>query len=87
QINIPSTSQGQSKSSSSAAQSRENKKELGRVERQITKVDAQLSKVHAEMAEKASDFAALKELDAKNDNLQEEKHRLEELWLELSDGD
>ena len=87
QINIPSTPQGQSKSSSSAAQSRENKKELGRVERQITKVDAQISKVHAEMAEKASDFAALKELDAKNANLQEEKHKLEELWLSLSDGD
>lgn len=87
QINIPSASQEQSKSSSSAAQSRENKKELGRVERQITKVDSQISKIHVEMAEKASDFAALKELDAKNANLQEEKHKLEELWLALSDRD
>lgn len=87
QIVIPDSNSSSSKSVSSAAQSRENKKEISRIERAISKVDSQIAKLHAEMSEKSTDFEALKELNAKVAPLETEKNDLEELWLELSAGD
>jgi len=84
QITIPPARTSENKPASYAAQSREDKKELSRIERQISKVDQQIEKIHLEMAEKSTDFSALKDLNAKLDQLTLEKHELEEKWLELS---
>ncbi len=84
QITIPAVSSSENKTTSSAAQSREDKKELSRIERQLSKVDQQISKLHQEMAEKSTDFSALKDLNAKLETLTLEKHDLEEKWLQLS---
>jgi ATP-binding cassette subfamily F protein uup len=86
QKTIPAARSSENKTTSSSAQSREDKKELSRIERQLSKVDQQISKVHQEMAEKSTDFSALKDLNVKLESLTHEKHELEETWLKLSES-
>ncbi len=58
---------------------------MNRLERQISKLAAREEKLHAQMAEKATDFAAVAELDAQLRELTAEKEALEEAWLEAAE--
>ena len=69
----------------SAAQVRDIKKELTRIERAMTKLDNNIDKLHADMAEHATDFAKVGELDAKLRAVLDEKAELEMTWLELAE--
>jgi ABC transport system ATP-binding/permease protein len=60
------------------------RKEMQRLERQMSKLAAQEEKLHAQMAEKATDHAAVLELDTKLRALQAEKSAAEEAWLEAA---
>ncbi|MEP7055362.1 MAG: ABC-F family ATP-binding cassette domain-containing protein [Actinomycetota bacterium] len=65
--------------------SRTAKKELTKLERLITKLDTNEAKLHKEMAEKASDYAAIQELDAKLRMLKVERSAAETDWLTLAE--
>lgn len=86
QINVPNAVESNPKSNSNAAQNRETKKELARIERQLAKVDLQIANIHQEMADKATDFSALKDLNVKFDSLNNEKAELEDAWLKMSES-
>ncbi|MFJ1703385.1 ABC-F family ATP-binding cassette domain-containing protein [Kitasatospora sp. NPDC088346] len=64
---------------------RAQKKEMQKLERQIAKLDQQESKLHAQLAENAADFSKVAELDAQLRKVKEEKEELELAWLELAE--
>jgi ATP-binding cassette subfamily F protein uup len=86
QIVIPDSGKAESKSVSSAAVSRDVKKEISKVEKLIGRIDTQITKLHQEMAENSTNFELLKDLNAQLEVLENEKHEAEELWLKLNAG-
>ncbi len=69
----------------SAAELREAKKDLSRIERQLTKLAAQEDKIHLEMAAKAADHAAVLQLNGKLRVIVDERETLELEWLSAAE--
>jgi len=74
-------------SGASEAERREARKDLNRIDRQLGKIAQQEEKLHTQMAAKSEsgDFDALGELNAKLQELLEEKEGLELEWLEAAE--
>jgi ATP-binding cassette subfamily F protein uup len=71
-------------SGSTAGAKRAARKELQRLERQIDRLGAREADLSANLAGQASDYEKLIELGAELREVQGEKSRLEELWLEAA---
>ena len=71
----------------SEAEKREARKDLNRIDRQLGKIAQQEEKLHSQMAAKSEsgDFDALGELNAKLQELLDEKEGLELEWLEAAE--
>jgi ATPase subunit of ABC transporter with duplicated ATPase domains len=69
----------------SAAELREAKKDLNRIDRQLSKLSAQEDKVHVQMAAKASDHTAVLELNNTLRAIVEERETLEREWLSVAE--
>jgi ATP-binding cassette subfamily F protein uup len=65
--------------------SRQAKKELQRLERQLVKLDAREAELHAAMAAQATDHEAVVRLNDELHQVRAEKESVEESWLELSE--
>ena len=79
---------GSAAGSGTAAASREDratKKELSRIERRLDKISELEAGLHEELALIGADYVAAAEKDAKLRELQEERARLEDEWLALSE--
>ncbi len=61
------------------------RKEMARLERQIDRLTSQEDKLTAALAENATDYVRLTELGAELREVQDEKARLEEQWLEAAE--
>ena len=72
---------GPSPTGPSAAELRQAKKDMARLEQQLGKLSARIDALHGQMAEAASDYQRLAELQADADRLQGEHDQLEEDWL------
>ena len=68
-----------------AAELRQARKNMDRLDRQMGKVRDELAALHEEMAAKADDYQALVDLQAKANELDERMTNLEEQWLETAD--
>jgi DNA repair exonuclease SbcCD ATPase subunit len=81
------TSSSAAPSGASEAEKREARKDLNRIDRQLGKIAQQEEKLHTQMAAKSEsgDFDALGELNAKLQELLEEKEGLELEWLEAAE--
>ncbi len=69
----------------SAAEIREARKELGRIERQLSKLSATEERIHADMVAKATDHAVVLELNDKLRAVVDERETLEMEWLTLAE--
>ncbi len=69
----------------SAAERREARKAVGRLERQIAAIEKREAALHAELAEHASDFEKVRELNAELTELVSQRADLEEQWLAAAD--
>ena len=69
----------------SAAELREAKKDLNRIERQLTKLSAQEEKIHLEMAVKAADHTVVLRLNGTLRAIVDERETLELEWLSLAE--
>ena len=70
----------------SAADVRQARKDLARIDRQLERIRGEEARLHAALAEHATDFAKVAELDARLRELAAERDRLEEQWLELAES-
>ena len=68
-----------------AAQARQARKDLARLESQLAKLETRVARIHARMAESASDYAALAALQTELDELVAGKDELEAAWLEAAE--
>jgi ABC transport system ATP-binding/permease protein len=68
-----------------AAERREARKTMARLERQIERLAAEESALHAELVEHASDHGRLADLDVRLRALVTDKEALEEQWLEVAE--
>jgi ATP-binding cassette subfamily F protein uup len=69
----------------SAAEVREARKEMARVEKQLTRLAEREERIHADMAAKATDHQAVLELNAKLRAIVDEREALELLWLSAAE--
>jgi ABC transport system ATP-binding/permease protein len=69
----------------SAAELREAKKDLNRIDRQLSKLSAQEDRVHVEMAAKAADHSAVLVLNDKLRVIVDERESLELEWLSVAE--
>jgi ATP-binding cassette subfamily F protein uup len=69
----------------SGGDSRQAKKELQRLERQLVNLDKKESELHAQMAAQAADHEAVIALDRQLHEVRAEKEQVEEAWLALSE--
>jgi ABC-type multidrug transport system ATPase subunit len=69
----------------SAAELREAKKDLNRIDRQLSKISAQEERIHAEMAAKAADHAAVLVLNNSLRTIVDERETLELEWLSVAE--
>ncbi|MFF5174287.1 ABC-F family ATP-binding cassette domain-containing protein [Micromonospora sp. NPDC000089] len=69
----------------SAAEARQARKELSRLERQIAKLEQKETGLLDQLATHATDYARVAELDAQLKELRAERERTEESWLALAD--
>ena len=69
----------------SAAEIREARKELGRIERQLSKLSVTEERIHADMVAKATDHAVVLELNDKLRAVVDERETLEMEWLTLAE--
>jgi ABC-type multidrug transport system ATPase subunit len=69
----------------SAAEIREARKELSRIERQLSKLSATEERIHADMVTKATDHAVVLELNDKLRAVVDEREMLEMEWLTLAE--
>ena len=76
----PATSSGRS-----AAELREAKKDLNRIDRLLTKLSAQEDRIHLEMAAKAADHTAVLALNDKLRDIVDERETLELEWLSVAE--
>lgn len=70
---------------SNAAEQRQAKKDLARLESQLHKLSLRIEKLHAQMAEAASDYARLASLTEQLSGLTDERDELELAWLEAAE--
>ncbi|GAA1998804.1 ABC-F family ATP-binding cassette domain-containing protein [Catenulispora subtropica] len=75
----------QAKGSTSSQEQRAAKKELARIERRLDKIAEAEAKLHEELSRIGGDYLAAAEADAKLRELHEERLRLEDEWLSLSE--
>ncbi len=73
-------------SGASAAQLREARKEMSRIERQLAKIATQEDRLHSEMAAKAHDHAAVLRLNDTLRSLVDEREELELAWLAAAEA-
>lgn len=71
--------------SASAAEIREARKAMARIEKQLTRLADREARVHGEMAVAATDPATLADLNARLEQVVAEKEELELEWLEAAD--
>jgi ABC transport system ATP-binding/permease protein len=69
----------------SAAELREAKKDLNRIDRQLSKLSAQEERVHVQMVAKASDHTAVLALNNTLRTIVEERETLEREWLSVAE--
>ena len=69
----------------SAAELRQARKDLGKLERQLAKIDDRERKINESLAEHGSDYDKIVELDAELKRVQQERAEVEEAWLELAE--
>ncbi|MFC5943084.1 ABC-F family ATP-binding cassette domain-containing protein [Micromonospora harpali] len=69
----------------SAAEARQAKKELTRLERQIAKLDQREVALLDQLAANATDYAKVAELDAQLKDVRAEREQVEESWLALAE--
>ncbi|WP_433347133.1 ABC-F family ATP-binding cassette domain-containing protein [Micromonospora sp. CA-111912] len=69
----------------SAAEARQAKKDLTRLERQIGKLDQREAALLDQLAANATDYAKVAELDAQLKDLRAEREQVEETWLALAE--
>ncbi|MER6591584.1 ABC-F family ATP-binding cassette domain-containing protein [Micromonospora purpureochromogenes] len=69
----------------SAAEARQARKELSRLERQIAKLEQKETGLLDQLAAHATDYARVAELDAQLKEVRAERERTEETWLTLAD--
>ncbi|RZT82549.1 ATPase subunit of ABC transporter with duplicated ATPase domains [Micromonospora violae] len=76
---------GPAASGMSAAEVRQARKELTRLERQLGKLDQRESTLLDQLAADATDYARVAELDAQLKDLRAERERIEESWMTLAE--
>ncbi len=69
----------------SAAELREARKDMARIERQLSKLQAREEKLHTEMADRATDHAAVLALNDQLREVVDERESLELEWLETAE--
>ncbi|MGS2614143.1 ABC-F family ATP-binding cassette domain-containing protein [Micromonospora sp. LZ34] len=69
----------------SAAEARQARKELARLERQVAKLEQKEAALLDQLAAHATDYAKVAELDAQLKELRAEREQTEEAWLTLAD--
>ena len=74
------------RSGPSAAELREAKKDLARIERQLSRLSAQEDRIHLEMAAKAADHTAVIGLNDKLRAIVDERETLELEWLSVAEN-
>jgi ATP-binding cassette subfamily F protein uup len=72
-------------SSTNSREQRAVKKDLARIERRLDKITELEAGLHEELSRIAGDYLAAAEADAKLRELYEERVRLEDEWLSLSE--
>jgi small-conductance mechanosensitive channel len=70
----------------SAAESRQNRKELTRIEAQLATLGRQIDRLHQQMADAASDYVRLAELQGQLESTTARQSELEESWLVTAEG-
>jgi ABC transport system ATP-binding/permease protein len=70
---------------SSAAEQRESRKEMARIERTLSKLATQEEKLHAALVEAATDPVRATELDGQLRAVHAEREQLEERWMEVGE--
>ncbi|HEX6933293.1 MAG TPA: ABC transporter ATP-binding protein, partial [Streptosporangiaceae bacterium] len=68
-----------------AAELREAKKELARLDRQLARLTGREAELHAALAEASADYQRLIEFGAELTSVQAEKASLEDRWLEAAE--
>jgi DNA repair exonuclease SbcCD ATPase subunit len=69
----------------SAAEQRQARKDLTRLERQLAKLEERVGRINEQLASHGSDYDKIIELDAQLKGVQEERAQVEEAWLELAE--
>ncbi|MDN5797615.1 MAG: ATP-binding cassette domain-containing protein [Intrasporangium sp.] len=69
----------------SAAEQRDARKVMARIEKQLTRLDEREKRLHVEMVEQATDPAALADLGARLQALVSEREQLESEWLDAAE--
>jgi ABC-type multidrug transport system ATPase subunit len=70
----------------SAAEIRQARKDLARIESQLSKVETRISRLHEQMAEAASDYSKLADLQRQLTSATDEQASLEEAWLTAAEA-
>jgi ATP-binding cassette subfamily F protein uup len=81
----PAQQSNQSTAGSGSREQRAVKKELARIERRLDKIAELEAALHEELSRIGGDYLAAAEADAKLRELHEERLRLEDEWLSLSE--
>ncbi|WP_410809965.1 ABC-F family ATP-binding cassette domain-containing protein [Micromonospora sp. 067-2] len=76
---------GPSAGGMSAAEVRQARKELSRLERQLSKLDQRETTLLDQLAADATDYARVAELDTQLKDLRAERERIEETWMALAE--
>jgi ATP-binding cassette subfamily F protein uup len=69
----------------SAAEARQARKDLGRLERQLARLEERVLTLNESLAEHGSDYGKIIELEAQLKAVQEERGQVEGAWLELAE--
>ncbi len=75
-----------SNGTSTAAENRQSRKDLARIEQQLGKVDKRIASLHQSMATAASDYTRLSALQTELDDLTQRKDDLELSWLDAAES-
>ncbi|MEU1400344.1 ABC-F family ATP-binding cassette domain-containing protein [Micromonospora zamorensis] len=84
-VNPASAPTGPSAGGMSAAEVRQARKELSRLERQLGKLDQRETTLLGQLAADATDYARVAELDTQLKDLRAERERIEESWMTLAE--
>ncbi|WP_328532936.1 ABC-F family ATP-binding cassette domain-containing protein [Micromonospora zamorensis] len=84
-VNTTAAPTGPSAGGMSAAEVRQARKELSRLERQLGKLDQRETTLLGQLAADATDYARVAELDTQLKDLRAERERIEESWMTLAE--